>query len=437
MKFYDRERELDILRKNWETSAQRSRFTVMVGRRRIGKTALLLKTEHEQTMLYLYVSKDNERVLVEKFQKAAEEVLGLHVYGQLETFAQFFEQVMAYGQEHHFTLVFDEFQNFLKVNPAIPSHIQNIWDRYHEKTMVNLVACGSIYSMIHRIFDNDDEPLYGRKDCEIKLRPFCIQVVKQILHDYNPHYTSEDLLCLYMLTGGVAKYVGLLMDAGATTKEAMLRWVTALGSPFLTEGRELVLSEFGKDYANYLSILQLVAGGMTVQNQIDNIIGKNTGTYLKRLDEEYNYVSKQAPMFSKPGNRNLRWSIEDCFLRFWFRFILPNQNLIEMEREDLLLEIVERDYNDYTGHVLEQYFRQKVSEEERVTMVGNYWDRKGKNEIDLIALNDIDKTALVAEVKRNADRYDSKLLQEKYDTISNNFRKYKEVKLVGLSMADM
>ena len=437
MKFYDRERELDILRKNWETSAQRSRFTVMVGRRRIGKTALLLKTEHEQKMLYLYVSKDNERVLVEKFQKAAEEVLGLHVYGQLETFAQFFEQVMAYGQEHHFTLVFDEFQNFLKVNPAIPSHIQNIWDRYHEKTMVNLVACGSIYSMIHRIFDNDDEPLYGRKDCEIKLRPFCIQVVKQILHDYNPHYTSEDLLCLYMLTGGVAKYVGLLMDAGATTKEAMLRWVTALGSPFLTEGRELVLSEFGKDYANYLSILQLVAGGMTVQNQIDNIIGKNTGTYLKRLDEEYNYVSKQAPMFSKPGNRNLRWSIEDCFLRFWFRFILPNQNLIEMEREDLLLEIVERDYNDYTGHVLEHYFRQKVSEEERVTIVGNYWDRKGKNEIDLIALNDIDKTALVAEVKRNADRYDSKLLQEKYDTISNNFRKYKEVKLVGLSMADM
>ncbi len=437
MKFYDRERELDILRKNWEASAQRSRFTVMVGRRRIGKTALLLKTEHEQTMLYLYVSKDNERVLVEKFQKAAEEVLGLHVYGQLETFAQFFEQVMAYGQEHHFTLVFDEFQNFLKVNPAIPSHIQNIWDRYHEKTMVNLVACGSIYSMIHRIFDNDEEPLYGRKDCEIKLRPFCIQVVKQILHDYNPNYTSEDLLCLYMLTGGVAKYVGLLMDAGATTKEAMLRWVTALGSPFLTEGRELVLSEFGKDYANYLSILQLVAGGMTVQNQIDNIIGKNTGTYLKRLDEEYNYVSKQAPMFSKPGNRNLRWSIEDCFLRFWFRFILPNQNLIEMEREDLLLEIVERDYNDYTGHVLEQYFRQKVSEEERVTMVGNYWDRKGKNEIDLIALNDIDKTALVAEVKRNADRYDSQLLQEKYDTISNNFRKYKEVKLVGLSMADM
>ena len=436
MKFYDREKEIDILLSNWNKSMSHSVFTVMTGRRRIGKTALLLKTEKEQNMLYLYVSKDNERVLVEKFQNAAE-AIGLQVYGHLETFAQFFEQVMVYGKDHHFTIVFDEFQNFLKVNPAIPSHIQDIWDRYQESSKVNLIACGSIYSMMHRIFDNGDEPLYGRKDCEIRLRPFRISVINQILHDYNPNYTSEDLLCLYMLTGGVAKYIAQLMDSGATTKDSMLRWVTATGSPFLSEGRELVLSEFGKDYSNYLSIMQLIAGGMTVQSQIDNIIGKNTGTYLKRLEEDYNYISKQAPLFSKPGTRNLRWSMDDCFLRFWFRFVVPNQALVEMERNDLLLEIIERGYNDYTGHVLEQYFRQKASEEERVTTVGNYWDKKGKNEIDLIALNEIDKTAVVAEVKRNADRYDSKLLQEKYESISDKFAKYKEVKLLGLSMTDM
>lgn len=437
MRFYDREKELGTLRKNWENSKKRSLFTVITGRRRIGKTALLLKTAQEHNMLYLYVSKDNERVLVEKFQKTAEEVLGLHIYGRMEKFAQFFEQMMEFGKEHHFTIVFDEFQNFLKVNPAIPSHIQDIWDRHHESAMVNLIACGSIYSMMHKIFDTGDEPLYGRKDCELRIKPFQISVIKEILHDYHPDYTSEDLLCLYMLTGGVAKYIAQLVDAGATDKTKMLKWVTDIGSPFLSEGRELVLSEFGKDYANYLSIMQLIAGGMTVQNQIDNIIGKNTGTYLKRLEEDYNYVSKLSPMFSKPGSRNLRWCVEDCFLRFWFRFVLPNQALVEMERNDLLLEIVERDYNTYTGLVLEQYFRQKISEEERFTLVGNFWDRRGMNEIDIIALNDINKTALVAEVKRNADHYDSKLLQEKYNTIRSNFGKYKEVKQMGLSMTDM
>jgi AAA+ ATPase superfamily predicted ATPase len=109
------------------------------------------------------------------------------------------------------------------------------------------------------------------------------------------------------------------------------------------------------------------------------------------LDEDYNYVSKLQPMFSKPGSRNVRWCIEDCFLRFWFRFILPNQNLIEMER----------------------------------------------TEIDIIALNDIDRTALVAGVKRNATRYDARLLQEKFERIKGNFGKYKETKLIGLSMEDM
>lgn len=437
MKFYDREKELQILRRNWEKSEQKSFFTVMMGRRRIGKTALLLRTQKEQRMLYLYVSKDNEHVLVEKFQRMAAEALGLQIYGRMESFAQFFETLMQYGRDNHFTLVLDEFQNLLKVNPAIPSHIQDIWDRYHTSTRVNLIACGSIFSMMHKIFDNDDEPLYGRKDCEIRLRPFRIAVIKEILRDYNPAYTSEDLLCLYMLTGGVAKYIGQLMDAGATTKDQMLEWVTATGSPFLSEGIELIMAEFGRDYSNYLSILQLIAGGMTVQNQIDNIIGKNTGTYLKNLHEDYNYINRLLPMFSKPGNRNIRWTMDDCFFRFWFRFILPNQNIIEMVRNDLLLEIVQRDYCDYTGLVLEQYFRQRIAEEERVTAVGNYWVRQGNNEIDLIALNDIDRTALVAEVKRNPERYKEHVLKEKFETIRREFAKYKEVKLIGLSMKDM
>lgn len=437
MKFYDREQEIEILRRNWERSESKSLFTVMTGRRRIGKTALLLQVEKEQKMLYLYVSKDNEHVLVEKFQAAAERALGLHVYGRMESFAQFFEQMMEYGRENHFTLVLDEFQNFLKVNPAIPSHIQAIWDRYHAGSRVNLVACGSIYSMMHRMFDNEDEPLYGRKDCEIKLMPFRISVIKRILHDYNPIFQPDDLLCLYMLTGGIAKYVSQLMDAGAVTKESMLKMATGLGSPFLSEGTELIMSEFGKDYANYLSILQKIAAGMTVQSQLDCIIGKNTGTYLKNLDEDYNYVHKLQPMFSKPGSRNIRWYIDDCFLRFWFRFVLPNQSLVETGRNELLHEIVDTNYNDYSGLVLEQYFRQKYREEERVTAVGHYWDRKGNNEIDLIALNNLDRTAVVAEVKRNPERYNPSLLQEKYATIKQEFGKYKHVELIGLSLADM
>lgn len=438
MRFYDRDTELEILQKNWTQTTERGRLTVLIGRRRIGKTTLLRKNSEEgnQPFLYLYVSKDNERVMTRKFQEAAEQTLGLRIFGQTESFAQFFEQLMRYGQQNHFTLVFDEFQNFIKVNPAIPCHIQDIWDRYHEKVKVNMVACGSIYNMMHRIFDNEDEPLYGRQDCRINLQPFRIGVLKQILHDHNPKYTPEDLLCLYMLTGGVAKYVSWLMDAKATTKTKMLRWVTQVGSPYLSEGTELIMSEFGRDYANYLSILQMIASGLTTQSEIDGVIGKNTGAYLDNLETEYSYIHRRQPLFSKPGGRNSRWQLDDCFLRFWFRFILHNQALVEMERNDLLLEIVEHDYEQYSGLVLEQYFRQRWMEEERVTLVGNYWDRKGVNEIDMIALNDIDKTAVVAEVKRQRKKLNPSLLAEKAATIDKHLAKY-TITQIGLTMEDM
>ncbi|MBR1415078.1 MAG: ATP-binding protein [Prevotella sp.] len=438
MRFYDREVELGILQTNWKQTTERGRMTVLTGRRRIGKTTLLTKSAEDNghPLLYLYVSKDNERVLTRKFQEAAEQSLGLHIFGRMDSFAQFFEQLLRYGQQAHFTLVFDEFQNFLKVNPAIPSHIQNLWDRYHETSKVDMVACGSIYNMMHKIFDHEDEPLYGRQDCRLNMQPFRISVLKQILHDHNSRYTSEDLLCLYALTGGVAKYVAWLMDAKATTKTKMLRWATQTGSPYLSEGTELIMSEFGKDYTNYLSILQLIASGMTTQSEIDGVIGKNTGAYLDNLEEDYSYIRRKQPMFSKPGGRNSRWQLDDCFLRFWFRFIMRNQALVEMERNDLLFEMVEKGYEQYTGLVLEQYFRQKWMEEEWVTKVGNYWDRHGLNEIDLIALNDIDKTATIAEIKRQRRKFSPTGLAEKVAKLDKELSKY-QVTQIGLSMEDM
>lgn len=438
MRFYDREKELGILHANCEQSLARGLMTVLIGRRRIGKTTLLTQSAEveEHPMLYLYVAKENERVLTGKFQKNAEEALGMQVFGRMENFADFFEQLLRYGQHKHFTLVLDEFQNFLKVNPAIVGHIQDLWDRYHEKSKVNMVACGSIYSMMHRIFDHEDEPLYGRQDCRLNLQPFRISVLKQILHDHHHSYTPEDLLCLYTLTGGVPKYVAWLMDAKATTKAKMLRWVTQAGSPYLAEGRELVMSEFGKDYTNYMSILQLIASGLTAQSEIDSVIGKNTGAYLDNLENNYSYIRRKRPMFSKPGGRNSRWYLDDCFLRFWFRFIMSNQALVEVERNDLLLEIVERDYEQYSGLVLEQYFRQKWMEEERVTFVGNYWDRRGLNEIDMIALNDIDKTAVVAEVKRQRRKINLAELAVKVASLNKELSKY-TITQIGLSMEDM
>ena len=71
------------------------------------------------------------------------------------------------------------------------------------------------------------------------------------------------------------------------------------------------------------------------------------------------------------------------------------------------------------------------------TMVGNWWDRKGENEIDLIALNEFDHSGIVAEVKRNPNKISISDLQRKVENLpASEFGRYK-LELRALSMDDM
>jgi hypothetical protein len=335
-----------------------------------------------------------------------------------------------------YTLIIDEFQDFDRVNPAIFSDIQNLWDQYKDKVHINFIACGSIYSLMMKIFENGKEPLFGRITSKIVLHPFHVKVIKKILQDNNPHYAPDDLLCFYLVTGGVPKYVSLLINAGAVTKELIFDAITAMDSLFLHEGRDLLISEFGKEYGTYFSILQLIANGKNTQSEIDSIIEKNTGTYLTNLEKEYSLIEKNKPMFSKPGSRNTHWKISDHYLRFYFRFIFPNQALIELGKSDVLRKIIEEGYAQYSGLVLEDYFRAKIAQAKNVTAIGSYWDKKGENEIDLIACNDIDKIAFIAEVKREKEKINMQTLAFKTSVLQKDLAGY-TIQYKGYSLSDM
>ena len=172
MKFYDRIDELEILTQIETQSTENACFTIMVGRRRIGKTSLLLRSVVGKKMLYLFVSRNSEAVLCRQFQQQASEVLGLQIYGTVNRFADLFEQLLIFAQKEHYTLIIDEFQDFNNINRAVFSEIQNLWDKYKDKIKLNLIVCGSIYSLMMKIFENNKEPLFGRLTSKIILKPF-------------------------------------------------------------------------------------------------------------------------------------------------------------------------------------------------------------------------------------------------------------------------
>lgn len=436
MRFYNREEEIGLIRRTEEKSLSSACFTVIMGRRRVGKTTLLRKALEGKRYIYLFVSRTNEALLCDTFKKEITDKLSVPIYGTPTRFIELFELLMQHAAREHFTLIIDEFQDFERVNPSIFSDIQNLWDKYSPQAKINFIVCGSIYSLMKHIFEDRKEPLFGRLTSKFILKPFKTSVLIEIMQEYNPAFTPEDLLCLYTLTGGVAKYVSLLIDTGAFTKDSMIDFVTQSDSPLLTEGKDMLIQEFGRDYSTYFSILQLVASGCTRQSEIDSIIGKNSGPYLKNLSEDYSLIRRQLPLLAKPGTRNLRWFMSDNFLNFWFRFIYPHQSAIELEKYGQLNEYIKSHYVQYSGWMLEKYFRERVAETMNVTQVGNYWDTKGENEIDLIALNDFEKRGVVAEVKRNPNKISYTLLAEKVARLPKEFTKY-NLSQKGFSLEDM
>lgn len=436
MKFYDREKEIAELRRLDALAEHSAQLTVLMGRRRTGKTTLMTHALDGQPYLYFFVGKKAEQLQCIDFQQQVESVLGLHIHGQANSVAAILEELMIYARNTKVTLIIDEFQRLADIDEGIVSNIQKVWDGYHEQSHIHLIACGSIYSMMRKIFEDRREPLFGRKTARIDLKPFSTNVIKQILSDHNSSYTSDDLLMLYAITGGVAKYVAQLMDEGCRTWEDMLNAVCRPSSIFIEEGTELLVGEFGRKYQIYYSILQLIAQGMTSQAEIDGIVGKNSGRYLDTLETEYSLIAKRRPMWAKPNSQGVKYYIDDCFLMFWFRFIESNRTMVELGKYELLGETIRKEYNQFSGIVLEKYFRQLYGERERVTEVSHWWDSKGENEIDLIAIEKLDRRATVAEVKRNPRKFSARTLEEKYQYIKSHLRGY-QVELKGLSMEDM
>lgn len=436
MRFYDREKEIAELIRLDALAEHSAQLTVLMGRRRTGKTTLMTHALDGKPYLYFFVGKKAEQLQCIDFQQQVESVLGLHIHGQANSVAAILEELMIYALNTKVTLIIDEFQRLADIDEGIISNIQKVWDKYHEQSHIHLIACGSIYSMMRRIFEDRREPLFGRKTARIDLKPFSTSVIKQILSDHNPSYTSEDLLMLYAITGGVAKYVAQLMDEGCKTWEDMLNAVCRPSSIFIEEGTELLVGEFGRKYQIYYSILQLIAKGMTSQAEIDGIVGKNSGRYLDTLETEYSLIAKRRPMWAKPNSQGVKYYIDDCFLMFWFRFIETNRTIVELGKFDLLGETIRQEYAQFSGIVLEKYFRQQYGEHERVTEVSHWWDSKGENEIDLIAIERLDRRATVAEVKRNPRKFSANTLEEKYQYIKSHLRGY-QVELKGLSMDDM
>ncbi len=440
MKFYNRTSELAELKRIQNLSfSEHSRLTVVTGRRRIGKTSLIMKSVEGLPTVYLFVGRKSEATLCSEFVPIIAQSLDAFVPAEIRTFRSLFQYLMELASQKSFNLVIDEFQEFYNINESVYSDMQNIWDAYRKKSKMNLIVSGSIYSLMRKIFQDKKEPLFGRADNIIKLSAFDLSTLKEIISDYHPDYTNDDLLALYAITGGVPKYVELFCDNATLSIEGMISFMVRENSPFTDEGKNLLIEEFGKNYATYFSILSAISGGVNTQPEIEASLGdKSIGGQIKRLIEDYNIIVRQRPILAKEGSQTVRYEIQDNFIRFWFNYFDRHRSLIEIKNFTALQAIIKSDYPTYSGKVLERYFKQQLAESFQYRAIGSWWEPKGNlNEVDIVALKLEKNQALVAEVKRQKKNFKPELLAAKVELLKNKLLPKYQVETLCLSLEDM
>lgn len=435
MKFYNRENELVELATMYDQASSCGRMAVLTGRRRVGKTVLALESAKAHKHLYLFVSKKAEALLCQEYIEEIRRNFNIPVIGEIRHFRDIFKLLIELSRSERFTLIIDEFQEFFSINPAVYSELQGLWDKHKAASKLNLIFIGSVHSLMYRIFQDAKEPLFGRADRIMFLKPFSIKSIFTVINDYG-YQDMQTLFSAYAITGGLPKYLELLAENGAIPQKPMFDFIFRQYSPFLTEGKNLLIEEFGRDYGTYFSILELIAAGKTARSEIESVLEIHTGAYLSKLESEYALIDRHKPINAKPGSRLQKYYIRDNFLSFWFRFIYRNLSAVETGNFAYVREIVERDYSTWSGRILERFFYDLYAASGNYNRIGSYWERGNKNEIDLVAVNDMRKELVIAEIKANKGRINLAELEKKAKGLVSDYQGYSvEFRALGVEDA--
>ncbi len=423
MRFYDRESELKALYKVHQQIQTSSRLTVITGRRRIGKTRLIQEFCSDMNNLYFFVSRKNEEILCDEFMGYIRDMGLPAAYGKFTRLIDIFSLLFDLGTQRELTVVIDEFQELLHVNPAFFADFQNLWDRRKDSSHLHIIVSGSVYSMMHRIFLDYGQPLYGRADLLINLKAFPISTLAEILEE-EAAYSAENLLACYILSGAVPRYLEILRDNNALTKDRAIDLIFSPYSVFADEGKHLLIEEFGRDYGVYFSILELIAGGKNSRVEMESIVESSLGGYLERLENDYKLISQYRPVTAKKGSRSVKYKLLDPFLAFWFAFFYRYRSAIESSNTKYLKQRFNENYPQFAGYWLERLFSDIYQQSGEYNIIGSYWESGFHNEIDIVAINDAKKLMTLAEVKMQSKNIRKDQLLKKSEKLRRHYPDY-------------
>ncbi|MDO4623246.1 MAG: ATP-binding protein [Eubacteriales bacterium] len=411
--FFARDRELSSLHDLYSKSG--FGMTVIYGRRRIGKSTLIAEfIKNKKAIFYTATRVGAERNLnlfaqqvVSILDPAFEDVS----FPSIEAVFDFITQKIGNDK---LVLVIDELPYWAEKEESLLSILQKYIDTaWHDKPLM-IILCGSALSFMENKILSEKSPLFGRRDTQIKLEAFSYKDAALFV----PNYTYEEKAICYGITGGVAKYLSLL-DSTQTLDQNIKRLFFHTDGYLYDETRNLLTQEFS-DVTLVNNIIEVIASGSTALNEISQKVRESQSTILYSMDKliSIGLIEKKNCITEETNKKKKQYVLKDHMFKFWYKYIPKATSVIEMGQGDLYYDrIVKKDLHSFMGSVFEEMCRYYTLEQgitgiygSFITKVGTWWGietitnaQKEKvrqsADIDLVAISDIEKTAIIGECK--------------------------------------
>ncbi len=425
--FVDRQnelRELNALQASLSRGG--SEFVIVYGRRRIGKTTLLLHWAEQSGLSHLYWVARREPA--EASRQSLARALWRWAYPEttdprpprFDSWEVLFDQLGRMIGDQPVIIVFDEFPYAVESDSSLPSHLQAAWDHLLRDRPIILVLAGSHIGMMVDLLGYD-APLYGRFTGQLPLGPLPFAA----LQEFFPGYSAEERVATYAVLGGVAGYWERF-DPEQNLVQNLQRHLFQRMGMFRSEPMVLI-TDLVRETRNYEAVLRAIAGGDHTPAEIartTDISSPNLAPYIKRL-VELGFVERRLPATIPPAQRRSttrsRYHLNDPYLRFYFRFMEPNLELIEQDQTQLLWERIREQFRAFIGQTTwEELSRQWVQMQANrgalplaVERVGSHWSSDAQ--MDVVAINWRDKAILLGECKWGLQPTDRAVIRELID----------------------
>lgn len=416
--FIGRTRELAQLQEAFESP--RAALVPIYGRRRVGKSELILKFMADRPGIYHLGQQSPPAIQVRAFLAQASRALNMPLLAELRTthwqdaLLTVTEQWRLANPNAKLIVALDEFQWMAAASPELPAVLQACWDRHWRPSgNVMLLLCGSYLGFMEREVLGKESPLFGRRTAQIQLQPFGYLEAARFFGRWGAVERAK----AYFIVGGLPQYL-LCLDDSTSIRANIQRQLLDEFAPLFQEPSFLLREEL-RDVAPYHAVLFAVANTAQTVGEIAaaaHLPERNLHYYLEQLSS-LGFVRRRYPLdAARPNPKQVRFGIDDPLLQFWFRYVFPNTSLLRSAgASQVFQERIRPTLDAWFGHRFEKLCREAlplIYANEGIDAgfeVGEFWSRE--TQIDVVGLRDDDWTDL-GECKWGAVRSPAALTAE-------------------------